>query len=375
MRVVLTGISGLRKKDILGKICLLCNEKERDNCDFDQDVSFDEKSFDSAYVDKTFDLEHEMCKREDFRVPNYLDISEDELLRAKNRTLNYIIEESEGNENVILGMHSSYYRKNSLFSVIDWNKLREYKPNLFITLLDDIHSIKKRIQNNENSGEVKYIPMKDLLWWREVEILISQQISRNLNSTNIPHYILAREQAITLLYQLMFEPTKKKAYASYPVTAAKKDPDIIKETSNFIKELKKRYIVFDPMTIGEKKLQNALIENLKSPHPKPKINVTKKNGEEIECDVADVMPIISAINGQIVSRDERLVLQSDMVIGYRPTLSPGAQHELRYAKSTSRVETYIVHPLDDSTSPFVNELADEVFPSIEKLFERLDKNS
>jgi len=373
MRVVVTGISGLDKEALFRNIKALCNDKDLNNSYVDKDVCFDDNTFNESHIDSTYDLEHEMCKLENFKVPNYLDISEDELIKAKNRTLDYIIKQSGGNDHILLAMHSTYYRRSSLYSVIDWSKLREFKPDLFITLLDNIHSIKQRIQSNPNAGSVKYISMRDLLWWREIEILTTQQIANNLCKERIPHYLIAREQMPTLLYQLMFESKKRKVYASYPITAAIRDPAFSEEISDFIQTLKKHFIVFDPLAIGEKELQYALIENLRSPYPEPKIRIVKMNGDDIDCDIEDILAIISAINGQIVSRDERLILQSDMVIGYRPTHSPGAQHELRFAKNISRIETYIVHTPSDSTSPFVQELADAAFPSTELLIKALKK--
>jgi len=348
--------------------CTLCNHKDVGNSNADPDVGLNKEAFDNAYIHGAFDLEHEMCKIERFGAPNYLDIPEKELLSAKNKTLDKVITESEGRENVILAMHTVYYRSGSLFSVLDWTKLSEFKPDIFITLVDDIHAIKDRMTKKKNTGAVR-LPLKDILWWREVELLVTQQIARNISGRRIPHYILARGQTPMLIYQLMFEPFKKKVYASYPVTSAKRNHELFRETSEFLRKLKKHFIVFDPMAIGEKLLQDLLLENLGTPHPEPTIVVEKMDTAK-EYEVDDILPIISDINGQIVSRDQRLVMQSDIVLGYRPTLSPGVQYELSYAKNSSCVETFAVHPPNDPQSPFVYELA-EVFPTVDRLLDRL----
>lgn len=366
MRVVITGISGLNKKVLLAKICTLCNSKDLEKSDADPDVSLDSIALQNAHIDLTFDLEHEMCRSEKFKTPNYLDIAEKELLNAKNRTLDDIIKKSKEKKNVILGMHAVYYRRSSLFSVLNWNKLMEFQPEIFVTLIDDVHSIKERIRSNPGAGLVQYISLKDILWWREVEFLVTQEIARNISEKVVPHCLMALDQASTLIYQVMFESYKKKVYASYPVTSAKRNAKLFSETSGFLKRLKKYFIVFDPMAIGEKLLHDALVENLKMPYPEPYIRVKGRKYE-----VNDILPIISDINGQIVSRDQRLVKQSDIVIAYRPALSPGAQHELRCAKNTARVETFIVHPSADSQSPFISELADETDPTVDRLLEKL----
>jgi len=76
MRVVLTGISGLSKEDFLEKICTLCNSKNLEKSAADPDVCLDTTTFNDAHIDLTFDLEHEMCRREKFKTPNYLDIAD-----------------------------------------------------------------------------------------------------------------------------------------------------------------------------------------------------------------------------------------------------------------------------------------------------------
>jgi len=367
MRVVLTGISGLGKEDVLGKIRAIDKTINSDQSIADPDVKFDY----NGNIDLSFDLEHEMCNSENFGTPNYLDITENELLRAKNKTLDKLLVESKGRTNVILAMHAVYYRRNSLFSVLDWTKLKEFEPEIFITLIDDVYSLKDCIKNNPNAGPMEFIPLKDLLWWREVEFLLTREIARNISKKSIPHYLVALSQAPTIIFQLMFETGKKKVYASYPVTMAKDDSGLNLETSAFLKSLKKHFIVFDPMAIKEKLLQDALIENLSSPHPEPYIRIPGKDKKPQNYEINDILSIISDINGQIVSRDERLIMQSDMVIGYRPTKSPGAQHELRYAKSTGRVEAFVIHPPTDPQSPFVSELADQTFPSVDQLLEGL----
>jgi hypothetical protein len=326
MRVVLTGISGLSKEDVLEKTRAISGAIGSNQRIADPDVELDH----IGNIDLTFDLEHEMCRSERFRTPNYLDIPENELLSAKNKTLEKLLVRSEGKKNVILAMHAVYYRRSSLFSVLDWTKLKEFGPEIFITLIDDVHNIKDRIKHNPNAGPVQFIPLKDILWWREVEFLLTREIARNISENSVPHYLVALSQAPTIIFQLMFESGKKKVYASYPVTKAKGDSALSDEASDFLKKLKKHFIVFDPMAIGGL-LQDVLIENLRSPHPEPYVRIHGKN-KESQYETNDILPIISDINGQIVSRDQRLIMQSDMVIGYRPTKSPGAQQELIYAK-------------------------------------------
>jgi hypothetical protein len=235
MRVVLTGISGLNKELVLTEIRAIGETTDSNQSIADPDVKLNYV----GNIDLAFDLEHEMCRREKFITPNYLDIPENELLRVKNRTLEKLLIESEGKKNVILAMHATYYRRSILFSVFDWAKLKEFEPEIFITLIDDVYSIKDRIKHNPNAGPVQFISLKDIVWWREVEFLLTREIARNISESCIPHYLVALSQAPTIIFQLMFESGKKKVYASYPVTTAKSDSALSDETSDFLKKLKK----------------------------------------------------------------------------------------------------------------------------------------
>jgi nucleoside 2-deoxyribosyltransferase len=178
--------------------------------------------------------------------------------------------------------------------------------------------------------------------------MTSETIAQNLyEDRKIPHYIVGMNHGPQMLYQLMFETKKKKVYASYPITSAKEGKIPQEEINEFIAKLKRYFIVFDPYTIREKKLHDLVIQQLSGPLPK---------SESIEVDgqiyhVDDLLRIILDINGQIITRDERLINKVDAVIAYRPSLSQGASYELTYAEMTGKnIITY--HPQKDDSSPF-----------------------
>lgn len=363
MRVLVTGQSGLSKKRLLDDVAAYCNNKGASGTGISVDplVKINEKILATASIDAVYDLEEQMCETEKLRSPNYLDISFNALHGFKNHTLETIIEGASHQKNTILAMHMTYFRKNSIYQVADWKALRKFKPDMVITLIDDVYSIKKKIDSrNDENDYVRALSLKDIAWWREAEISASKNLSDNLLESPIPHYIVALSHGPQIIYQLMFESRhaspngKLKVYASYPISLAKTDRVLKEEADRFISVLKENFIVFNPGTIKEKALHDAFVENFKKPVPN---GIIRLDGENYK--MSDIVSVIVDINGQIITRDERLIDQSDMVIAYRPAKSIGSEYEVNYALKSGSIGTYVYHPIADGTSPFLT--ADKVY--------------
>jgi adenylate kinase len=312
-----------------------------------------------------------------------MDMDEEKLLLAKNRILDEIVERWKDKENVILGLHAVYYRKNSFRHVIDWQKLREFRPDLIVTLIDDVHVTRERIIEREyaRADPSRFYTLRDMIVWREVELLMSLTMARNLNS--VPHKILALNQGPITLYQLMFESRHPKAlgeegkyevYASFPVTEVEKNIELKDQVNQFRNIIKRYFIVYDPMTIGEKILHNEISRNFQKSFPDKEI-IIKYDDKEYRFSSSEIMEIIHDINGQIISRDERLVEQSDMVIAFRPTFSPGSRYELSHAKKTGKVKAFAIIPSGDiGESPFdISSLVDRYWSNLKDMMSDLGR--
>ena len=62
--------------------------------------------------------------------------------------------------------------------------------------------------------------LKDLIVWREEEVLATQMMQQGTNE-DAPCYIMVardREPTIDAFYQLAFQPQRQKAYLSFPMT-------------------------------------------------------------------------------------------------------------------------------------------------------------
>lgn len=346
MRVLVAGQSGLDKMHFLNDLQLLCNDKARDSCD--EGVALDEGTLRKAHIHAVLDVEKEFQQRE--TVSNYLDINESQFIDGKNQILRELDQQYGPDKNLIIATHLTYFRKKSIFHRVGWDSLRMLGPDMIITLIDDVHSVYSRIQGRRDPDDyVRSVTMKDLMSWREAEIMMAQTIADNLyTGRKIPHYLVALNHKVQVVYQLIFEQGKKRVYASYPMTTAKDDRDLIRAIGAFVEELKKYFIVFDPGTIGEKTLHDSTVNHLRGPLPSlsPFISV---NGKEYRLE--ELLPILPDIGGQIVTRDERLIRQSNAIIAYRPALSEGIRYELDYAAQIGRYSVAF-HPKDDGESPF-----------------------
>ena len=345
LRVIVSGQSGLDKRNFLNRVRQLCNDKHTNVVD--QSVSLNEKELKDSRIDCVFDLEHEFQQKR--QVKNYLDLNESEFIEGKNKLLKYLNELYSADKHVIVAMHFTYFRKRSFYHRLEWNSLRAFSPDLIITLIDDVHKIHSVIRKRDDPDDyVKAVTLRDILVWREVEIMISETVAQNLyEKRTIPHYIVSLSQGPQIICQLMFEK-KKKVYASYPITSTKEAKIDQGEIDKFVAMLKKYFIVFDPYTIHEKMFHDIIVQQLSGPLPRASESI-KVDGEEYS--IEDLLHIILDVNGQIITRDERLIQRADAVIAYRPSLSQGASHELTYAEMAGK-EIIVYHPRTDDPSPF-----------------------
>jgi adenylate kinase len=346
MRVLVTGQSGVDKAQFLKGLLNLCNKKNRKGCD--PEVGLDKETLKTSHIDCIMDLEHEFQKRAE--VPNYLDMNEAVFVNGKRRILSELKTKYSSFQNVVVATHLVYYRKKSFYHKMDWDAFRDFSPDLIVTLIDDVTTVSSRIRERTQSDDyVRSTTLKDVMVWRETEIMLAQTLASNLFPDRpIPFFVVAVNHKPQILYQLMFETVKKKAYASFPITAAKADPSLESQVQEFKKYLKQGLIVFDPYTIREKMLQDQLLELLGAVVPSATGTISfDKRDYRME----ELLPILADITGQIITRDERLVSQSQAVIAYRPALSLGSSYELQFAEGLGK-SLIAYHPKQDGTSPF-----------------------
>ncbi len=263
-------------------------------------------------------------------------------------------------ENMIINTHNVFRYENALFPAFNIKHFEMLKPNMFISLIDDVNCIYLRLKKEKK--DVNY-SLKDLMVWREEEMMATEILA---GICNCPHFIIARSYGPEIIYKLMFENHLKKVYVSFPITHIRGKPEE-DDVNKFRKWVSKNAIAFDPYcAITEKELNTYL--NVAKDDKKDTIEMETLN-EKIKLKTAEVEEIMKDIDGQIVFRDFKLIDQSDMVLAFypvdeleNPILSSGVERELEYGRDHGK-DVYLICKAKH-LSPFIR--CKKVFKSFDE---------
>jgi len=347
MRVICSGQSGLNKQGYLEKVIQFCEAKGK-------------KVNLYNIGDLMYGLDKKIPKGKILNLPYH------ELDKLCNLSYEEVLKESTKDSNCIINAHSTFRWCYGLFRAYDINIAKELKPDMFVTIIDNVYTIKDVLSKREDKFS-KSFTLKDIMVWREEEITVSDIYAESCSSPDhlVPHFIVPKNSGPFIVYQLMFERQMKKIYSSFPISLVKNKRSIIKEIGNFKSLLKKYFIVFDPRTIDEKRVLDFIKSQIKSSNG-GKIDTLLKSIRKRE-----IEDIKNDIDGQIISRDFKLIEQSDFIIAYipvdkeMPLISSGVERELEHGFRRGK-EIFIICKEFKRLSPFDTRTATEIFPSFEK---------
>lgn len=300
-----------------------------------------------------------------------------ELRTLRARAWDRIISEISGDHSTnhfIINTHATFRWKRGLFEGFTKEEIQELNPDICITVIDDIQDIKYSLNLREHKPDP--FTLKDVIVWREEEILAADLAAYMVS--NCKNYVVAKDQCPEILYKLIFETSLRKAYLSYPITLVKDSPEIWTEIGRFRQQLSDRLICFDPIAISEGSLIGAYNTARESKHRKVVDVEVQPENAKIRFSLNEIEAVIPNIQGQIVSRDFRLIDQSDMVVAYipernnDPQISTGVERELAYAQQTTK-DTYVIWPSTRTPSPFQQATRD--FPNLEDCLSYLQSRS
>ncbi len=291
--------------------------------------------------------------------------------------------ESSSSDQVLVASHSVFRWNNQLFRAFELQELQELKPDLVVTLIDDVEAVKLRLDDLRDEGQLPITTsysLKDLLVWREEEVLASEIISSVLG---IPHYVLGTwlepevsETPLEVAYNLMFHPERRLAYISYPISDAQPKAEIWQKVINYRRLVRPYVTAFDPLMISEKRLQALMAEEMAS-NPGARDLVCDVRGRELVLNIGEIGAVMPDIDGQTVSRDYKLLDQSDMIIAYfpldadgGPLIAGGVQSEIEHASASTK-EIVIVWESPREPTPFIKQKADVLLRSLDQLDEHL----
>ncbi|MHC4721839.1 MAG: hypothetical protein ACYS6I_03930 [Planctomycetota bacterium] len=337
MIIVVTGMVGIDKKQYLQAVCALAAERGRE-----------------AVLCNVGDMMY--AEAPDIAPGRILDISLKRLHSLRRSVFKDIIAKSKKAACVIVNTHATFRWHHGLFPAF------QLDADMYVCLVDGADSLHVRL---EGKGP-QHHRLKDLLVWREEEILATEMMRHGVNA-EAAYYCLARgagDGTVETFYRLVFEGERKKAYLSFPMTHVVGKPAIIEEINKFRETMRGPFTCFDPGDLEEAYLpyyaKKAAAEGLDY------VEVTTL-GKKVRFDLRQVTDIESDIDSQIYARDFALIDQSDMIISFIPQLadgsaavSSGVERELQHAHEAAK-EVYVIWPAEVSPSLFITQTATKVF--------------
>ncbi len=360
MRAIVTGQVGMDKKSYLNGVTRLAGERG-----------------------ETIVPYHvgDMMYREapDVRPGRILDLPLSRLNSLRRSAFKDIINDAAPRKNIIVNTHATFRWRHGLFAAFDVDQIRQLEPDLLICLMDNIEVVHHRLHSEHHIDAT----LKDLMVWREEEIMATEILAQALGLGN-QFYVLSRGRHVDTLdtcFRLLCRPAMRKVYPSFPMTHVVSMPDVLSEIDAFRADLAKFFIAFDPGDVDEKLLLDWGIEAAKEGRDFIQTQAGSFSGgkQTIRVSVKQVLDIAGDIDGQIYMRDFKLIDQSDMIVslvpelaGGVPGLSSGVERELHHAFEHGK-EVYVVWKPRRNPSPFITETATKVFRSTAEALEHFER--
>jgi len=343
MIIVVTGMMGIDKKQYLSEVC-----------------GYASKRGDSILLCNVGDMMY--AEAPDIAAGRILDISLGRLHSLRRSVIKDIIAKSKEHTHVIVNTHATFRWRHGLFPAFDFYQMRQLNPDLFICMIDGVEPLHLRLGQKHQIQHT----LKDLIVWREEEVLATQMMQQGTND-NAGFHILARgfgQGTIETFYQLAFEPERKTAYLSFPMTHVAGMPEILATIEKFRDAMKTTLTCFDPGDLEEAYLPYYAQQAQKAGKDTVEVEVL---GEKVQLDAAEVAQIERDINSQIYARDFALIDQADMIVSFipelddgMPALSSGVERELQHAHEAAK-EVFVIWMPKKEPSVFITQTANKIF--------------
>lgn len=353
MRIVVTGQVGLDKKAFLQSVAAIARDRGIDLglCNVG----------DMMYAEAP-----------DVGPGRILDLPLSRLSSVRRSVFKDVLTASQRHAHVMVNTHATFRWRHGLFYAFDYDQMRALHADLYVTLVDNVDRVHYRLVRDGHTDHT----LKDLMVWREEEILATELLSQ-IVSGHGRFLILARGaedvaaagSPAEAMARLFDRPPARRAYLSFPMSHVQDSPDLLAEIEAFRRQMKRHFICFDPGDVEEKDLARLALEAAAEGR---RTIETGPPGRRGVMGLADLLGILPDIDGQIYSRDFKLIDQSDMIISLIPelpdgraALSSGVERELQHAHEATR-EVFVIWRPRFEPSPFITETATRVFSSTEQ---------
>ncbi len=372
MRVVVTGQVGMDKKAFLSRAVAIAA---------------------SAGRKVTLFNVGEMMYAEAPDVPpgRILDLPLSRLKALRRSVFKDILSECARGGDLIVNTHATFRWRHGLFYAFDYDLMKALDADLYVSLVDNIDRVHGRLLRDGHADHT----LKDLMVWREEEILATELLFQIVGSPDQPgsrpgalargrFYVLTRGSdpdpsasappagaPVEALVRLMFSRQMKKAYLSFPMTNVS-DPAALAKIAGFRSEMKRHFICFDPGDLEEKHLAALALAAAEEGRKFVTVDV---DGRQVRIETAELVGILPDIDGQIYARDFKLIDQADMIVSLipqvpggpagqvRPAISSGVERELQHAHEAAK-DVFVIWAAQETVpSPFITETATRLFRS------------
>ena len=349
MRIVVTGQVGLDKRAFLDRVVEIAAEQHRE-----------------LTVCHVGDMMY--AEAPDVAPGKILDLPLSRLNNIRRSVFKDILAECDRSADVIVNTHATFRWKHGLFYGFDHDQMQALDADLYVVLVDNIDRIHYHLVRDGHTDHT----LKDLMVWREEEIMATELLSRVVGGHG-RFFIIARgadgdDSNAEALVRLAFQPQLKKAYLSFPMSHVGDSPELLTEIEGFRREMKRHFVCFDPGDVEEKCLAE---QALAAAGQGRRTIEAGPPGSQAVMEISQVLDIVPDIDGQIYARDFKLIDQADMIVSLipalpdgRPGLSSGVERELQHAHEATR-DVFVIWRPKASPSPFITETATEVFDSAE----------
>src|SRR5271156_893616 len=169
-----------------------------------------------------------------------------------------ILRIADQHEHVLINTHATFRWRHGLFAAFDFDQLKTFNPDIYITILDNAESVHQRLVRDHDIDHT----LKDIMVWREEELLATE-ILANITRGYGHFFMISRGRNVPTtqtIYRLMFEREKKKVYVSFPMSHVMDLPDTLAEIDRFRATLAEHFITFDPGDVDEFVLHTTAVK-------------------------------------------------------------------------------------------------------------------
>ena len=282
-------------------------------------------------------------------------------------------EYKNGDKDLIISLHMSFRWHKVLMPAFDYYYLNQINPNFYVTIIDSVASILKRIEENPDLIHWRdKLSLEEILIWQDEEVFITSIVADILNSSFYIIPSISPDTFYNIMYNVEFpkitgsKPKMLKAYLSYPMTMMRGNEEFESQRAELLKKLRaKGIIIFDPDMVEDM----VLIERVQGREPDDIIYLEEF---DVHIPVKDILDAKQYIIDQTVSRDYRFIDQSDFIIVFYPVkeLSAGVLSEMIYAH-THMKNVYALFT-QKNVSPFFLNYSTKIFRSIDEMVEFID---